>query len=163
MTHLRANLLVSKAHPRIAFRGALDSLEADLLEAQLAAAAPGEGYYREALGELLRFAREIMSAEVNERPLVEAALFGLSLEELHRQSHRVRETFGIGHPVPDYTMGAAAVRLNTLRTRIRETELLAVRTFSAGEREDIIRGLNRLSSAAYWLFCRRVSGKTHDR
>ena len=31
MTHLRGNLLVSKTHPRIAFRGQLDSLLAEIL------------------------------------------------------------------------------------------------------------------------------------
>ena len=32
MTHLRGNLLVSKTHPRIAFRGQLDSLLAEILQ-----------------------------------------------------------------------------------------------------------------------------------
>jgi ethanolamine utilization cobalamin adenosyltransferase len=57
-------------------------------------------------------------------------------------------------------MGPLALRLNSLRTRIREGELLAVRLFAPGKdtgREDIILALNRLSSALYWLFCRLVS------
>jgi ethanolamine utilization cobalamin adenosyltransferase len=58
-------------------------------------------------------------------------------------------------------MGPLALRLNTLRTRIREGELMAVQIFAPGkhtEREDLILAMNRLSSALYWLFCRLVSG-----
>jgi ethanolamine utilization cobalamin adenosyltransferase len=57
-------------------------------------------------------------------------------------------------------MGPLALRLNTLRTRIREGELMAVRVFVPGkdsERKDIVLAMNRLSSALYWLFCRLVS------
>jgi ethanolamine utilization cobalamin adenosyltransferase len=100
------------------------------------------------------------------------SLFGLSEEELRRQSHDVRGAFGMDHPVPDYTMGPLAVRLNTLRTRVREGELLAARVFWTRNadgtpgghcgREDIIRALNRLSSAFYWLFCRCLSGQGQE-
>jgi ethanolamine utilization cobalamin adenosyltransferase len=162
MTHLRANLLVSKSHPRIAFRGALDSLEADILEAQLLASGPGQVFFCKALGEALLLVRKLMSAEVNEQPLEQVKLFGLEADELHRQSHQVKDFFGFPHPVPEYRMGALPLRLNTLRTRVREVELIAVRTFSsaAGQgREDIVRALNRLSSALYWLFCRSLSEK----
>jgi ethanolamine utilization cobalamin adenosyltransferase len=158
MTHLRANLLVSKTHGRIRFRGGLDSLEAEVLEAQVLAAEEGE--LREGLGELLRCLRDLMSAEVNERPLGALVLFGLSADEIHAQTHNVKAVFGIAHPVPDHTMGALAVRLNTLRTRVRALELLAVETFRPGgsvPRDDIILALNRLSSAVYWLFCRHLS------
>jgi ethanolamine utilization cobalamin adenosyltransferase len=57
-------------------------------------------------------------------------------------------------------MGPLAARLNLLRTRVREAELLAVRVFGPGEdgRDDLILAMNRLSSALYWLFCRLVSG-----
>jgi ethanolamine utilization cobalamin adenosyltransferase len=162
MTHLRANLLVSKAHGRIRFRGGLDALEAEVLEAQVLAEERAEGELREGLGELLQCLREIMSAEVNERPLGPLALFGLSADEIRTQIHNVEASFGIPHPIPDYTMGALAVRLNTLRTRIRKLELLAVRTFPPGGSvpgKDIIVALNRLSGAVYWLFCRRLSRK----
>ena len=42
MTHLKGNVLVFKDHPRIAFRGWIDALEAEILLTQQAAA--GEGY-----------------------------------------------------------------------------------------------------------------------
>ena len=148
-TCLRDDIYVSKDHPRILFRGALDSLEADILEAQVLAVEKNEDYYVNALGEILEFARELMSAEVNERPVTQRELFGLSLDDLHEQSHSLQ--------IPEHTMGALSIRLNTLRTRVRETELLAVRTFREPRRDDIIHALNRLSSAVYWLFCRSVS------
>jgi ethanolamine utilization cobalamin adenosyltransferase len=162
MTQLRGNLLVSKAHGRIAFRGAVDSLEAAVLEVQALAAEQGEGEVRDGLGELLQCLRKLMSAEVNERPLGPLCLFGLSAGEIRAQTHDLQAAFGMVHPLPDYTMGTLALRLNTLRTKVRETELLAVRTFDVRDREarnDIIAALNRLSSAAYWLFCRYLSRK----
>jgi ethanolamine utilization cobalamin adenosyltransferase len=48
-------------------------------------------------------------------------------------------------------MGPLALRLNTLRTKIREGELLTIRILR--RRKDIITAMNRLSSAMYWLFC----------
>jgi ethanolamine utilization cobalamin adenosyltransferase len=163
MTCLLGDVLVPKTHDRIRFRGLIDSLEAELIEAQILASSLGEGWYTKGLGEVLDCLRSVLAAEVKETPLPEFSFFGLSEEELHAQSHHVRETFGLEHPVPDYTMGPLAVRLNTLRARIREGELLAVRVFwkdddgSPGSREDIIRVMNRLSSVLYWLFCRAVS------
>jgi ethanolamine utilization cobalamin adenosyltransferase len=161
LTHLSGRRLVSKESPRIAFRGCIDSLEADVLEAQVLADSLGEGWYCEALGEVLVCLRNILAAEVTEKPLTPPELFGLDAEELHKQSHDVKGRFGIAHPVPAYRMGPLALRLNTLRTRIREGELMAVRIFAPGkhaEREDLILAMNRLSSALYWLFCRLVSG-----
>jgi ethanolamine utilization cobalamin adenosyltransferase len=167
MTHLTGRRLVSKDHGRIRFRGLIDSLEADVIEAQALASNLGEDWYTERLGEVLDCLRNILAAEVKETPLPGLILFGLSAEELHSQSHHTREAFGIDHPAPDYTMGPLAVRLNTLRARIREGELRAISVFRVkdaegklGEycdREDIIRALNRLSSALYWLFCRYLS------
>ena len=169
MTHLAGNRLVPKHHGRIRFRGIIDSLEAEVIEAQTLAFSLGETWYCQRLGEVLACLRDILAAEVKETPLPELRLFGLSEEDLHRQSHDVRGAFGMDHPVPDYTMGPLAVRLNTLRTRVREGELLAVRTFwvrtadgtPGGRcgREDIVQALNRLSSAFYWLFCRCLSGQ----
>jgi ethanolamine utilization cobalamin adenosyltransferase len=164
MTHLSGDVLVPKTHGRICFRGVLDALEADVIEAQVLASSLGEGWYTEKLGEVLDCLRTVLAAEVKEIPLPEFSFFGLSEEELHAQSHDVRAAFGMdGHPTPDYTLGPLAVRLNTLRTRIRQGELLAVRVFwkdGADGREDIIRVMNRLSSALYWLFCRAVSAES---
>jgi ethanolamine utilization cobalamin adenosyltransferase len=158
MTSLSGNRLVSKAHGRIAFRGAVDSLEAEVIEAQILAEKLGEPLCREHLAGVLSCLRDILAAEVKEIPLAPPCLFGLSSDELRRQSQDVKGTFGFEHPLPDYTMGPLAARLNLLRTRVRVAELLAVRVFGPGEdeREDLILAMNRLSSALYWLFCKQL-------
>jgi ethanolamine utilization cobalamin adenosyltransferase len=162
MTQLSGSRLVSKTHGRIRFRGCIDTLEAEVLEAQVLAADLGEQWYVDALGELLDFLRNLLSAEVKEEALPPPRLFGLSAEELHEQSHDVQGSFGIKDPLPGYKQGPLALCLNTLRTHIREAELLAVSIFGADKekRDDIILAMNRLSSAVYWLYCKCISEKT---
>ncbi|MDR3173393.1 MAG: hypothetical protein LBU19_04005 [Treponema sp.] len=171
-TSLSGNRMVSKTDGRIRFRGLIDSLEAETIEAQVLAGSLGEQYYCAALGEVLDCLRHIMAAEVKESPFAMPCLFGLSVEELHRQTHDVAGAFGLaGHPLPACEQGALAARLNTLRAHIREAELCALRVFAGGERqgataageiprrEDLAMALNRLSSALYWLFCRAVRNR----
>jgi ethanolamine utilization cobalamin adenosyltransferase len=177
MTSLSGDRMVPKTDGRIRFRGLIDSLEAETVEAQVLADSLEQWYYRAALGEILDCLRGIMAAEVREIPFTMPPLFGLSAEELHRQTHDVAASFGLGgHPMPSYEQGPLAARLNTLRTHIREAELCALGVFggpadgrgnpAAGPsdaippREDLCLALNRLSSALYWLYCRVVS-KSH--
>lgn len=156
MTHLYGNRLISKTHPRIALRGKLDSLEALVLLMQVK--------YREKkdfcrdLGSILLYLKEILGAEVKNQALGELSLFGLHQEELRRMSHNVREEFGMEHPIPNPSMGAAAMELNFLRTQAREVELCAANAFQNGDELHIIQHLNRLSSGIYILFCRILSG-----
>ena len=160
MTHLRGNLLVPKTHPRIAFRGKLDSLQAQIIALQVRC--KDEPALLRDLGELLSACRAILGAEVKEEPLPPLRILGMDSGELRRCSHQVKEVYGIGHPVPSYEMGPICAQLNLLRTQVRETELSAARAFEKGDstfdRADLIEGLNRLSSAVYILFCRKVSG-----
>jgi ethanolamine utilization cobalamin adenosyltransferase len=160
MTSLSGDRLVSKTDGRIRFRGLIDSLEAETIEAQILAVSLGEEYYRAALGELLDCLRGIMAAEVRESPFTMSPLFGLSAEELHRQTHDVAGAFSLAdHPLPSWEQGPLAARLNTLRAHTREAELCAWRVFAppAEAREDLCLALNRFSSALYWLYCRLVS------
>jgi ethanolamine utilization cobalamin adenosyltransferase len=161
MTSLSGGRMVHKSHGRIAFRGALDSLQAEIIEAQVLACQLGETRCLEGLGEILFCLRELLAAEVQETPVPPPRLFGLDAEELRRQTHELPASFGMDHPLPDYTMGPLAARLNSLRAHIREAELCAVRAFASGEDErgDIILVMNRLSSALYWLFCRLLSAR----
>lgn len=55
MTHLKGNVLVFKDHPRIAFRGWIDALEAEILLTQQAAAGEGYGALAGELEEVLGF------------------------------------------------------------------------------------------------------------
>lgn len=156
-THLRENLLVPKTHPQIRFRGRLDSLMAEMIQTQIAANTEGSYEIVKDLDELLRFTRKILSAEVNNTPFGELTLLGMNSGELRHKSQNVRETFGIDHPVPSYQHGAVCAALNKLRTCVRETELAAAEAFP-NSRIDIIEALNRLSSAVYILYCRKLSG-----
>ena len=169
MTNLDSFTLVSKTHDRIIFRGALDTLQAEVLEAQILAQSLGEKWYCETLGEILAVLRNIMKAEVTGSGPEPFSLFNLGADEIRRQSHHIKETFHMSEiPVPDCSLGPLAVRINYLRTRTREAEIAAIRAFEkeidasrscAGN--DIVTALNRLSSAFWWLFCRYVnSAKT---
>ena len=163
MTHLSGNRLVSKLHPRIAFRGRLDALCAQILCLQAEADGAGQLALSEALGEVLDRVRQILGAEVREAPLADAALLGMSDEALRRASHNVRESCGIDHPIPDRRMGRLALGVNLLRTQVREAELSALAAFAGADgvctRQDIVKALNRLSSAVYLIFCRLLSGR----
>lgn len=156
-THLRGNLLVPKTHPQIRFRGRLDSLMAEIIQSQIAANAEGEYEIVKDLDEILRFTRKVLVSEVNDRPFGEITLLGMNSSQLRHKSQNVRETFGIDHPVPSYKHGAVCAALNKLRTCVRETELAAADAF-ANSKIDIIEALNRLSSAVYIIYCRKLSG-----
>ena len=161
MTHLRGNLLVSKKHPRIAFRGKLDSLMARIISIQVLAAEQGKEKLAEELEELLGYLRLILAAEVKDTPLDPMNLLGMDSNQIRRASHHVKESIGIDHPIPNYKMGKLCAALNELRTQVRETELYAANAFeseSPDARNDIIEGLNRLSSCVYILFCRMAAG-----
>lgn len=160
MTHLRGNLLVSKTHPRIGFRGKLDSLMARVLLIQVTAEGECPGIC-DALEEVLMLLRRLMAAEVKEQPLESFTLLGLSDGQIRSATHNLKRELGIDHPTPSHTMGRLCMELNLLRTQVREAELCAVRTFTengACTRLDIVQALNRTSSCIYLLMCRKLAG-----
>lgn len=153
MTHLYGDVLVPKTHPRIAFRGAMDSLEAELVFCQFYC----ESIRRE-LGEILDLARMLIRCEVMEEPVPEGKLCGLTEEEQRRHSHRPQDYYGQAHFMPGYADGENVVRLNKCRCMARNAELVAARAFIDGDgrvqREDILKALNRMSSMLYILMIR---------
>lgn len=161
MTHLRGNLLVPKTHPRIEFRGRLDSLMAQILGVQLVAEECRQPQLTRDLEDILRYTRAMMAAEVKDEPLPALNLLGLDSAQIRYHSHNVKKVYGIDHPVPSHSMGRMCISLNRLRTQVREVELAATHTFiqnGAVTRPDIIEGLNRMSSCVYIIFCRKLSG-----
>ena len=68
MTHLDGQLLVRKDHPRIRFRGAMDTLQAQLLLA-------GAG-----TKELLELARKLIRCDVLGEPVGDFSLYGLTIK-----------------------------------------------------------------------------------
>ena len=162
MTHLRGNLLVPKTHPRIEFRGQLDSLQAEIICLQAEACEKKQEKLVTDLGDVLYGVRCILGAEVKEEPLEPMKLLGMTDKELRENSHNVKKYLGMDHPIPDYTMGRMAADLNHLRAKVREMELSAAHAFmtveGVVERPDIIQNLNRLSSGVYIVFCRWLAG-----
>ena len=157
MTHLHGDVLVSKSHPRIAFRGAIDTLEAELL--LCASALPA---YRSQLEEILTFARKILRAEVLAEPFDLQVLGGMTPKELRERSHRPQDFYGQPHFMPTVSDSEAVLRLNHVRTVARAAELKAVAAFvyedGRMEREDILQGLNRMSSMLYILMIQAKKG-----
>ena len=151
MTHLNAQILVPKTHPRIAFRGSMDTLESVLILAQLAVSPE----IREKMQQVLELARKILRWDVLEEPAEEGKLCGLTQDELRAMSHRPQEYFGTAHFMPDASQGAAMAWLNRARCAAREAELRAVAAFSDREgnptRPDLLQALNRMSSMLYIL------------
>ena len=151
MTHLNAEFLVSKTHPRIAFRGGMDSLEGALL----LAAAECRGLIRENVTEALAYARYLLGQEVLEEPIVCKALGGMDEQQLRERSHRPQDFYGQPHfmPTPEDSKGLLLV--NIARCKAREAELLAARAFQDAEgqptRPDLLKALNRLSSFLYLI------------
>lgn len=149
MTHLTGNILVSKDHPRIRFRGKLDTLEAALLLAGQESGASLAG-----LQEILDLTREILKCEVLDIPLPERKLLGMTEEEIHHRSHFPQEYYGQTHFMPSFSDGPLMARLNACRCSAREAEIAAVAAFPENQKPDILMAMNRLSSALYLLMIR---------
>ena len=128
MTHLNGEVLVPKTHPRIAFRGAVDTLEAELILSQLAVPEISGK-----LEEVLALARKILRCDVLDEPLEDATLCGLTESEQRRRSHFPQEYYGIPHFMPSAADGEAIARLNRARCAAREAELRCCEAFSDRE------------------------------
>ena len=150
MTHLNAEILVPKNHPRIQFRGNMDTLEAELILTQLADEA-----LVTPVGETLALARRIIRCDVLEEPLKQETLCGLTEAEQRKRSHFPQDYYGQPHFMPAAADGPVIARLNRARCAAREAELAAVTAFSDREgsptRPDILQALNRMSSMLYIL------------
>ena len=150
MTHLYGDVLVEKTHPRIAFRGAVDTLEAEILLCQMEVP-----HLCKELEEVLSLTRNLIRWEVLGEPVQVGTLCGLDEKQLQEQSHRPQDFYGQPHFMPSAADGAAVLRLNRVRCAVRHAELKAVA--AVPERQDILRALNRMSSCLYILMIREKS------
>ena len=162
MTHLNSNLLVFKNHPRIRFRGMIDTLEAEILLAQRQARDEGYAALVPEIGEILDFVRTMIRCDVMEEPLPPVKLCGLTEKELRAQSHNPAKYYNEPHFMPDCTLPLTLLRLNKVRTAVRAAELSCYDAFRDTEgmptRADLILGLNRLSSLVWILMIRLKAG-----
>ncbi len=158
MTHLHGDVLVSKTHPRIRFRGKLDTLEAQLLLCQLEC----RDLVKQ-LEELLQLARQIIRCEVLEEPLRQQTLCGMTQQEQRQCSHFPQDFFGQPHFMPAAADGREILQLNRARCAAREAELAAAEAFSDREgnptRPDILQAMNRMSSMLYILMLQKKAEK----
>ena len=159
MTHLNGEVLVPKTHPRIEFRGKMDTLEAELLLAQIELCKP----YDDHAGQILELARRLIRCDVLSEPVPEEKLCGLTEKEQRERSHRPEDFYGQPHFMPSAGDGRALLQLNRARCAARAAELKAVEAFSDRDgnptRPDILRALNRLSSMIYILMIQIKAGK----
>lgn len=150
MTHLNGDVLVLKNHPRIRFRGAIDTLEAELLWCQSLCPA-----VEEPLGEILTLARSLIRCEVMDEPVKEFTLCGLTEAEQRKRSHLPQDYYGQPHFMPEASDGQTLLALNRCRCAARAAELQAVDAFLDLDgnpfRTDILKALNRMSSMLYIL------------
>ncbi len=158
MTHLQGDVLVSKTHPRIAFRGAMDTLQSEILLCQQAV--PER---RQQLQQLLDLARRLISCDVMEEPVGELKLCGLDEQAQRSHSHNPQKYYGIPHFMPDSTDSRAVLELNRVRCFARQAELAAAKAFCDGQglptRPDILQALNRMSSMLYILMIQEKAGQ----
>ena len=159
MTHLNAQVLVSKTHRRIRFRGAMDCLEAELLLCM----ADASGEIQRQLEEILSLARNLIRWEVLEEPVQETLLCGMTQQQLRDRSHRPQDYYGQPHFMPAVTDPKLLLQVNRARCMARSAELAAVDAFSDRDgvitREDILRALNRMSSMLYLVMIQLKAGK----
>lgn len=158
MTQLTGNVLVTKNHPRIYFRGKLDSLSSLIVLTQATLVHEKESRKLvEDLNDIKRVLMEIMRCDVLDEAFSNQSIIGLDHAQLRERSHDPLKFFNIKQmQMPDYSMGLTYAHLNRIRTEIRETEVAATSAFLEGakcKRSDIIEELNRLSSAIHIMMC----------
>ena len=163
MTQLFDNQLVAKNHPRILFRGKLDSLQAlVVLDQALIAEGGGSQQLLADLDDILKSLRNLMRCDVLDEELHSETIIGLTHAELREHSHNPMKFYNIRQMIlPSYTMGRDYALLNQLRAAVRETEVAAANAFYDGfrfSRGDIIEELNRLSSALHIMMCKYLAG-----
>ncbi|MBS4537847.1 cobalamin adenosyltransferase [Clostridium sp. D2Q-11] len=154
MTQLYGNELVFKDHCNIVFRGKIDSLESKILEVQVIADKNKSKKLVKELQEVLQYVRNILRSEVVNEKIENITLFGLREEEIREMSHNPKKHIGVDHILPEYKMGEEVIGLNYIRSNVREAEISSIHL----GRPDIIKALNRLSSAVYVMMCRYLAG-----
>ncbi|WEM41080.1 ethanolamine utilization cob(I)yrinic acid a,c-diamide adenosyltransferase EutT [Photobacterium sp. DA100] len=152
MTHLNDQVLVPKTHPRIALRGKLDSCICFCVMAQCAMENQPE-ILRGFMADIRSYLGQLLQAEVTEQPLPLPSLGDFQADEVHRWSHKPLAYLGHDHLLPEVSYGQQVAQLNYLRALVRELELMASQVYLDDcmqlSRNDIVAGLNRLSSAVY--------------
>lgn len=152
MTHLNGDTLVPKNHPRIRFRGAVDTLEAELL------------LCGDTTGDVLNLVRRLIRCDVLNEPVGDITLYGLSESEQRKRSHFPQDYYGTAHFMPDFSDSPQLLQLNKARCAARAAELAAVDAFVDPDgiplRPDILQAMNRVSSMLYLLMLQEKAARS---
>lgn len=166
LTHLDHRTLVRKDHPRIAFRGWIDRLEAEIVLCALTAHQEGYPALAAELEELLDFVRTLIRADVLGEPVRPLHLAGYDADRLRERSHHPEQYFGQGHFMLSPADGPVMARINALRALIRQAELAGYRAFrdysGAVTRPDLLLTMNRLSSLC-WIWQIKLKAGLYER
>ena len=164
LTQLDATHFAPKNIPRIRFRGKMDSVQGLMQLVAARARAWNLGELAHHLDTLAAYCREIVSAEYSDREVPPLVVAGLDEAALREATHHPQQALGIPHLTPGPGDHEILHWLNYLRAVVREAELDALDAFAPSPlhhptRPDIIRALNRLSSAVYYLALLFQAGK----
>jgi ethanolamine utilization cobalamin adenosyltransferase len=163
MTQVDAEHFSPKNTPRIRFRGKMDTLNAFFLLVLVRAKTENLPQLADRLGTLAAYCREITSAEYNQRRVEHLVLDGLGDEELHKATHHPEKVIGVPHLVPGADDSEMLHWLNLMRCQVREAELIGLDAFAPygdqPKNSDLVRAVNRLSNAVYYLALMYYAGK----
>ena len=157
-TSLRPGRRVRKDHPVIVWRGRMDSFCAFLGEAQIRARRMNHRELADNLGKVIDFSYHLLRCEATGRAVGEFNLLGFAGERARRDCHDAIRRLGHDGLRPGTGLGPLGSGLNLLRALAREAETAAVAAFARSgspRRDDIIIGLNRLSSLLCVLMLKR--------
>ena len=153
-THLKGNLLVFKDHPRIAFRGYIDLLEAEIVLCQQACVQEDTASWPWSW-KVLGFVRRFIGSTFWMSLWEEVRLCGYSPAELQEYSHYPEKHFGQPHFMLSYTDSPAVAAVNKVRAVVRQAELAAYQAFR-DENGAVARGGHHFggstASSLFWIF-----------
>ena len=164
MTQIFGNVLVRKDDNRIIFRGKIDSFFSKWLVVEK----EFETYESEKLNSDMEsiacLLKELVKAEVLDLQLPEIKVLGETLDKIKEISHNPKKYYGMPHLFDISVKNSLTVlKLNELRSLSRELELFGIKAFlnekGSVERSDILKTLNRLSSAIYVMMLKAEKGE----
>ncbi|WP_028856797.1 hypothetical protein [Psychrilyobacter atlanticus] len=164
MTQLSENILIKKNHKIIFFRSKIDNFLSELILIEKQVNTDKNKGLKEDFKSIKQFLDEIIKAEVlNTKLDKDLKIFNLSLEKIRKISHNPKKYFSMDHLFGiSSENNLRTLYLNKLRTLIREVEVTAVDAFvseSKVQKIDLLKALNRLSSAIYIMMLKEEKGE----
>ncbi len=162
MTQIHGNVLVLKSNKIIKFRSKLDYFLSELVLTEKLINSTNNKF-KEDMESIREFVDDMVRSEVLDKKIEkDSKILGMDFKKLREVSHNPKKYYKMEHLFRISKENKInTLRLNVLRTIIRETEILGVEAYVSErgvEKEDILAGLNKLSSAIYIMMLREESG-----